>query len=271
MYGKPLQVINALAYSIRVFRDTLRLWPIGFWIKFWFTNKPLKKVSVRGYDFWVRSNNFPSKLSDIYVILENIAKNIYLKNCSDFGEDAIIIDVGAHIGAFSILASRKAPRGKVYAFEPLLENYEVLKRNVLLQKSANISIFNLAVAGNNEKRPLYLDHLNNGGHSFIKKTASIILVNCRTLAEILAENQIRRCNFLKMDCEGAEYEILLNTPTETLQKIDQIAIEYHSPEYLGLADRKIIDKLMEYLRLANYYVTIKKEDYRRGYIYARRK
>jgi|SRR3989344_3818409 len=266
-----LRIVYALIYTLQTFLYTFKLWPIGFWTNFWFINEPLKKIKINNYEFWVRGDNLLLRLVDVYVFLESVVKNKYFENSFDLNEDATVIDVGAHIGAFTICAAHKAKRGRVYAFEPSLKNYEILERNVLLHSAANVSLFNLAVAGNNQERILYIDGFNSGRHSFIKKTRKSIPVNCLTLKEVLITNQISKCDFLKMDCEGAEYEILLNTPIEILKKIDQIVLEYHSPEFLGLADKEIVNKLQAYLQAAGYQITVEKENYRRGYIYARRK
>lgn len=266
-----LRIVYALIYAFQIFLDTFKLWPISFWANFWFTNKPFKKINIDGYEFWVRGDNLLSRLIDVYVILESVHKNAYFKNPFNFSEDVTVIDIGAHIGAFTVYAAHRAKGGRVYAFEPFLSNYKVLERNVLSHNASNVSLFNLALAGRNHERILYIDDFNSGGHSFIKKAKKGIPVNCLTLEEVLIENKISKCDFLKIDCEGAEYEILLNTPIEILKKIDQIALEYHSPEFLGLDDKNIVDKLLAHLKAADYQITVEREDYRKGYIYALRK
>ena len=57
-----------------------------------------------------------------------------------------------------------------------------------------------------------------------------IKVTCLTLGQVMDENGINKCDLLKMDCEGAEYDILYNCPPEYLQRIDQIAMEVHRGE-----------------------------------------
>ena len=51
-----------------------------------------------------------------------------------------------------------------------------------------------------------------------------------TLTEIFDTYQVDRCDFLKLDCEGAEYEILLNLPITYLQRVSRIALEWHGVE-----------------------------------------
>ena len=50
------------------------------------------------------------------------------------------------------------------------------------------------------------------------------------MTEILNSNQIEACDFLKIDCEGAEYEILQGTPKTFFKRIRRIAMEYHNNE-----------------------------------------
>ena len=54
-----------------------------------------------------------------------------------------------------------------------------------------------------------------------------IEVPCLGLFDVFEEHKIDRCDLLKLDCEGAEYEVLYNAPEEVLNKIDQMAIEVH--------------------------------------------
>jgi hypothetical protein len=51
-----------------------------------------------------------------------------------------------------------------------------------------------------------------------------------TLQQIFDRHGITRCDFLKMNCEGAEYEILYRTPPEYLRRVERIALEYHAVE-----------------------------------------
>jgi FkbM family methyltransferase len=48
-----------------------------------------------------------------------------------------------------------------------------------------------------------------------------------TLAELFESAHIAHCDYLKMDCEGGEYEILTAAPDSTLQRISRMVIEYH--------------------------------------------
>ncbi len=140
----------------------------------------------------------------------------------------VIIDIGAHIGSFSIWAAKQALNGRVYAFEPNDENYIFLQENKKLNALENLEIFNLAVSDKDGLASFFnSDHLSMS-HSFFETGAeNTSTVRTMSLADILNVNQIERVNYLKIDAEGAEYLIILNTPPEALNKVDKILIEYH--------------------------------------------
>jgi hypothetical protein len=58
-------------------------------------------------------------------------------------------------------------------------------------------------------------------------TQSALLVKTQSLAEVFEEHAVKRCDMLKLDCEGAEFEILLTLDRAILERIDSISMEYH--------------------------------------------
>ncbi len=184
----------------------------------------------------------------------------HLSVLRDIREDDIVVDIGAHIGIFTIYAARKAMNGRVLAFEPDAENYGMLTRNLALNPQlGHISAFNQAIWSSEGKRNLFrADGYWSGGHSLFENWmddysagegveeqvdqtgAATIEVECTTLPRLMEANGLDRIDFLKVDCEGSEYEILLNLPEEELRKIKSMSLEYHAVEgYTGqnLADR----------------------------------
>lgn len=65
---------------------------------------------------------------DTWILDEIIFRNVY--NCPGYEikNDDTVIDIGAHIGVFTIYAASKAKNGKVFSFEPLKDNYLLLKK-----------------------------------------------------------------------------------------------------------------------------------------------
>src|SRR5260221_715013 len=71
-----------------------------------------------------------SATNDVGVLYETWILDSYSPSELALPQDAIVLDVGAHVGTFAIRAAREAPRGHVYAFEPTSENFAILKHNV---------------------------------------------------------------------------------------------------------------------------------------------
>jgi FkbM family methyltransferase len=154
----------------------------------------------------------------------------------DYGavpDGAVVIDLGANIGVFTIYATTTARGVRVYAYEPMPEFCAVLNENVRLnQRSQFVHAFNCAVAS--EAGARHLD-LGSAGFYFPRlvsttstKSLKAVAVHCTTLAQILESNHLDYVDFLKIDCEGAEYEILYSTPLSCLERIGKIRMEYHN-------------------------------------------
>jgi FkbM family methyltransferase len=147
-----------------------------------------------------------------------------------------VVDIGANQGFFSLYA---ASRGAVvYAFEPCIDNFQMLQWNISKNGLENcVKPFNAAVTDKEGKVNLFVG-LDRSGE-IMSGTASVRnenrggkgvqtqLVRSVTLDSLLSDLQIERCDFLKMDCEGAEYEILASTSQASFSRIARISIECH--------------------------------------------
>lgn len=140
----------------------------------------------------------------------------------------VVVDIGAHIGAFSVWAACQAPLGRVYAFEPNGENHALLVENKNINNLNNLEAFNIAVSDRDGEASFFNSDHSSMSHSFFESgEENTIKVRTISLAGILAENQIDRVNYLKIDAEGAEYLIILNAPADVLDKVDRIFLEFH--------------------------------------------
>ena len=122
---------------------------------------------------------------------------------------AVVIDVGANIGYFTLLFSRLAGEGgKVYAFEPDPKNHELLLKNLDVNKVGNTTAVKKALSNKTGKTKLFLDQLNLGDMSMaagnIDNPAGFLEVETITLDEYLAGEQEKRVDFIKIDVQGAE-------------------------------------------------------------------
>jgi len=147
-----------------------------------------------------------------------------------------VVDIGANQGFFALYAASKGAR--VYAFEPCVENFAVLSWNVAKNGLEDrVKLFNAAVTGREGEVALFVgrDAFGNilsetvstcrpvtGGTS-----AETSMVTSVTMDSLLSDLNISRCNLLKVDCEGAEYDILRSISRESFRKIERISMECH--------------------------------------------
>lgn len=189
----------------------------------------------------------------------------YSKSGFDINKNDIVIDVGAHIGLFTLYASQFCTDGKIYSFEPMKENYELLSENIKSNNLKQVEIFNLAVSNSNQEINLYIND-DESGHSMFSESNHSTTVNSISLQKFFDEKNIERCNFLKLDCEGAEYEIIKHLPTSYLQKIDKMVIEYHMAD----SNPELLIELKKNLSKNNFKFEIKTLFSDIGFLYAKK-
>lgn len=222
----------------------------------------LVKKKIDGFYILYRKNTV-----DENVLEESFKKDIFLRPLNyKIKKNDIIIDVGAYIGTFSLLASSKAPEGTVYAIEPCLDNFKILKKNIELNKSKNIICANVAL-GKIEGAVKLFHNAEDWGHSTTKKSEEYEIVKMISLNNFFINNNIDRCNFMKMNCEGAEFEIMLNTPSNYIKKIEMGVILYHNDKSEGYKE----DNLIEYLEENNFKVLHRRTDSTRGWLIFQKK
>lgn len=128
---------------------------------------------------------------------------------SSLEEDAVVIDVGAHVGAFSIMSAKRLKKGLVISFEPNPEIYHILKSNVYLNRLSNIIPLNVALADFCGKTGLVVPRDPSGGYLtpdvYDTKTFD---AQVRTLDAVCLERGIARVDFIKIHAEGPEIAIL---------------------------------------------------------------
>lgn len=142
-----------------------------------------------------------------------------------------VIDIGAYHGEVSKALLEIFPKAKVYAFEPVSENYKYILNNL---KSKNLKLFNIAISNKKSKIPFYIykkTYLSSSkllskkySKKHFSKKAKRILVESNTLDNIFEGLSLKSKILLKIDTQGQEYEIL-SKATGLLKKVDIIHIE----------------------------------------------
>lgn len=183
----------------------------------------MKIFEQNGYKFYCRE--FP-RFDDEFCVNEVVKEDVYKMKDWDF-KDGVIVDIGANIGTFSIPASKY---GKVYAYEPNIENFQILKMNIALN-NANVEAFNYAIGKPGE------DTIeNSSGHSRIGSAGG----SGKQKVKIIGFDDIpvKDIDLLKMDCEGGEYNVVKYASDKRLSRIKNICGEFHSWIFEDV-DRKI--------------------------------
>lgn len=119
----------------------------------------------------------------------------------------VVVDVGANIGFYSVLMARcVSPGGKVYAFEPAEETFQMLWHNLDWNDITNVHVMNVALSEQDGQRTLFVAE-DRGRNSFAPETqvCGEQVVECRRLDGLLTGAQ---CDFVKIDVEGAELLVL---------------------------------------------------------------
>ncbi|MFC1932958.1 FkbM family methyltransferase [Chloroflexota bacterium] len=165
-------------------------------------------------------------------ILRDIFNNREYSDFFPFYEDSVIVDVGAHYGYFSLFASKNSDRNSsIIAIEPVKENYEILCKNITDCGLSNIKTVNMALSDTQGIQDIFKSRSHNC--SSFSKDSNLLSshqsekVETLTLSDLFEKFNLQRIDFVKMDCEGAEYPVLLNSDTDTLSRIRTISIEFH--------------------------------------------
>lgn len=169
---------------------------------------------------------------------KNNKDDSYNFNDIDFKDGDVVIDIGANVGAISIYLAKKYPFIKVYSFEPIPRIYQNLVKNIEANNLTNITPINKAVTS--DGRPVEMiyslgvnlascitENMHEKHIKFINHhgIADKLKIESISLNDIFDEFNIDKCKLLKIDCEGSEEEVLVNT--NVLSKIEHLRGEIH--------------------------------------------
>ncbi|WP_410004684.1 FkbM family methyltransferase [Aequorivita nionensis] len=187
--------------------------------------KSTKELNLRnGLTFYDANFNTLSIFNEIFV------KKVYTSDIINIEENDVVFDIGANVGVFSLYAS--LIKGvSVFAFEPHPENFKKLSHNVEQNNLINVECIEYALGLKNEDRFMIEGNIA-GGHKVAQRDSmeskdGLLKVQSITLDSIMKKLNIDKIDFLKLDCEGAEGEIISSLGKEGLKKINKIAVEFH--------------------------------------------
>lgn len=165
---------------------------------------------------------------------------------SEIREGEVVLDIGAHIGYFTLIFSRLVgPNGRVYAFEPDPGNFAILKKNIEMNGCRNVVLEQKAVSDRAGQGVLMCWSLQGLESAGTKKSKESEVVDTIVLDEYL-RNENRRISFIKIDIEGHEFSALRGA-WRILSESDRLRIltEFDSFRWssIGIRPREYLDFL----------------------------
>lgn len=214
-----------------------------------------KSHKLTTYDYNNAPVHYRTSTSDMIMIYEILLKKNYDAEywLPQEIEPEIILDIGGNIGITSIYLANRFPNAQIYTFEPVPQNFEILKKNAKPYK--NIHVFNVGLGKEDGTFDIYMssDSENFGGASlnsdFEVDSTSKTTCTIRDINIMLFELEINKIDLIKIDTEGAEFDILKNLQKEKLEQVRWITGELH-----GCKDFE----LLSYLASLNFEIGMKK-------------
>lgn len=213
---------------------------------------------------WVRGR------MDAWSVKEAMLDRFYERFGTLIQPEWTIVDVGAAIGEFTVIAAKTAAQGRVYAIEPNPDSVALLRQNLKANHLNNVEIIENGLWHETSLQTLNL--INDEPLQAITRHSELMLpgqiqIETQTLASFISEHQLKRIDLLKSDSEGAEYDFLLTSSADVLQVIQRIVMEYHD-----LDDQREHRKLAEFLTANGYKVRLTPNQVHAniGYLYAER-
>jgi FkbM family methyltransferase len=239
--------IKSISGAIRLIEN----WPL-------FLRNYLNTTSKKYVTYKLRNGiklKVTARESDVVIIEGVWIHRFYNPRGFEIKEGDTVVDIGAHLGIFSVFASRNNRNGKIFALEPSPKNFKLLKYNIKVNKIKNIVPIKKAVSNLDGKKKLFLGFIDSGNSlldwQYVKK--EYINVRTATLKSFFKKYHVKQIDFLKIDAEGAEYEILFNCQNNIFKKIKKISLECHN-----IDKKRNVFKLKKFLERKGFKVKIRK-------------
>jgi len=170
--------------------------------------------------------------SDLLVINEIFNENVYQFFDGDIArEGSVVVDIGANIGAFSILSAIIGANGasRILAFEPDIKNLQCMKQNLKLNDlQSRVEVYDIAIYDEEGE----MEFVSSQGNSHVAKKHEKSQANNKvkkiSFDDMFEKYGLKHIDVLKIDIEGAEYKLFENASIENLRKVNYITMEMHS-------------------------------------------
>jgi FkbM family methyltransferase len=217
-------ILISLARSIKLVKN----WHVGVYDILTCKILPIKQRTYTLRDGTKYS--IDATFENIIIFAEIFLYKNYNPTGFEIKENDVVFDLGGQAGAFSVYSANSAKHGQVYSFEPYKKNYELLKNNLSINNIKNVIAYNKAVSSKEGVKKLLISKNSSGANSLFIKPVDFereITVNTIPLNSIIKRNNIKKINFMKIDIEGSEFDVLFNCPKQILNSIEKISMEVH--------------------------------------------
>lgn len=187
---------------------------------------------------------------DLTAFRETWLQRVYLGPGQHLSTGDTVVDVGANIGCFTLFAShRVGPTGRVVSVEPDPDTFSHFDCNLRDNRVSNVTSIRAALAGaagivqlrscaNSLFSSLYSEVDGRHNEGCVRDVPAV------TIQQILDQTDVKCCDFLKLDCEGAEHEAIRTMSAETAARIRQISMELHEVD--GIDSGATIRRLQDF-------------------------
>jgi len=190
---------------------------------------------------------------DLYNVLPNREGDVHDFILNNLESGDIFVDIGANIGYYTILAARLIGiDGKVFAIEPVPQTLKVLRFNIKLNGLRNVMVFDKAGWRARAKLKLKIPMSEFGSASYFRRGSLEVNVDAIPLDEVLNCTNRLEIKLIKIDVEGAEYEVLKGL-TETLKCTKSIVLELSRKTEACLRLLQAHGFNFKKMRFMNYY------------------
>jgi FkbM family methyltransferase len=203
--------------------------------------------------YWLKSNDqylYIVKKPYFNFSKEKLYRNIQKTPCRYYipKKDDVVVDIGAGIGTETLFFNEKIQnQGKIYAIEASKSSYEKLVGLCVKNGIKNSENFNIAITDNNQK--VWIEETENYQVDFINNDERGIEVDGLTLDSFIKQNKIEQIDFLKVNIEGAELQ-MIDGMKDTIRVTKNIAVSCH--DFLFDDDRQIKKKMSDFLKRNNF-------------------
>ncbi|CAN1210585.1 Methyltransferase FkbM family protein [Tumidithrix helvetica PCC 7403] len=215
----------------KILRLPLRLLPANLIV-------PILQGKLRGQKWITGSSNHGCWLGSY-----ELDKRLLIEQTIQEGK--VFIDLGAHVGFYTLLASKLVgEHGKVFAFEPVPSNLQYLRRHLQINQVDNVKVLAIAVSDSNGSANF---EPSKGSSQGYLSNQGGLMVETASLDRLIADGILPNPDYIKMDVEGAEASILSGAKS--------MLAEVHPTIFLATHGEEVKEQCLTILRSLNYQLT----------------